>query len=159
MLSKARGLSGSSSSLPNTSISSFPTEPLKEKMSRSQKWATRAGPEKKGMAHEMRNTVLVVTMLIVTTTYDASLNPPKKPDDSPSMKSQVSLSQDQRLNSHTFSHKTDINSASIPNPSAMDVSKEDACTFESSSFWFYNTLTFWAAVFLIALLLPPHSFS
>ncbi|MBA0629617.1 hypothetical protein Godav_024145, partial [Gossypium davidsonii] len=60
MLSKAGGLSASSSSFPNTSISSFHIESLKKKMSRSQKWATRAGPEKKGMPREMRNTFLVV---------------------------------------------------------------------------------------------------
>ncbi|KAH1045695.1 hypothetical protein J1N35_036479 [Gossypium stocksii] len=159
MLSKAGGLSGSSSSLPNTSISSFHIESLKDKISRSQKWATRAGRGKKGMAHEMRNAFLVVTVLIITTTYEASLSPPKKPDDSPSTKYQVSSSRDEPLNSHTFLHKTDINSAPIPSPSAMDVSKEDDWTFETSSFWFYNTLTFWAAVFLTALLLPPHSFS
>ncbi|PPD78883.1 hypothetical protein GOBAR_DD24186 [Gossypium barbadense] len=38
MLSKAGGLSASSSSFPNTSISSFHIESLKKKMSRSQKW-------------------------------------------------------------------------------------------------------------------------
>ncbi|KAG8480397.1 hypothetical protein CXB51_025114 [Gossypium anomalum] len=156
MLSKAGGLSGSSSSLPNTSISSFHIESLKDKISRSQKWATSGGRGKKGMAHEMRNTFLAVTVLIKTTTYEASLNTTKKPDDSPSTKYQVSSSQDEPLNSHTFLHKTDINSAPIPSPSAMDFSEEDDWTFETSSFWFYNTLTFWIAVFLTALLLPPH---
>ncbi|KAH1045696.1 hypothetical protein J1N35_036480 [Gossypium stocksii] len=130
MLSKAGGLSGSSSSLPNTSISSFHIESLKDKMSRSQKWATRAGRGKKVMAHEMRNTFLVVTVLIITTTYDASLNPPKKPDDSPSMKYQVSSSQDEPLNSHTFLHKTDFNTAPIPSPSAIDVLDLDDRTFK-----------------------------
>ncbi|PPD78885.1 hypothetical protein GOBAR_DD24188 [Gossypium barbadense] len=105
---------------PNTSISSFHIESLKDKMSRSQKWATRAGRGKKGMGHEMRNTFLVVTVLIIITTYEASLNPPKKPNDSPSMKYQVSSSQDEPLNSHTFLHKTDFNTAPIPSPSAID---------------------------------------
>ncbi|MFQ6646887.1 hypothetical protein Gotur_020584 [Gossypium turneri] len=159
MLSKLGGLSASSSSLPNTSIFSFHIESLIKKMSRYKKWATIAGLEKKGILHEMRNTFLVVIVLIITTTYNASLNPPKKPDDSPSMKYQVSLSQDQPLNSHTFLQKTDINSAPIPSPSAMDFSEEDDWTLETSSFWFYNTLTFRAAVFLTALLLPPHLFS
>ncbi|MBA0780758.1 hypothetical protein Gotri_004819 [Gossypium trilobum] len=93
MLSKAGGLSGSSSSLPNTFISSFHIESLKDKMSWSQKWATRPGQDNKGMVHEMRNTFLVATVLNITTTYEASLNPPKKPDESPSTKFQVSLSQ------------------------------------------------------------------
>ncbi|MFQ6667066.1 hypothetical protein Gotur_033210 [Gossypium turneri] len=39
----------------------------------------------------MCNTFLVVTLLIITTTYNASLNPPKKPDYIPSMKYQVSF--------------------------------------------------------------------
>ncbi|TYH51432.1 hypothetical protein ES332_D10G273800v1 [Gossypium tomentosum] len=111
MLINAGGLSGSFS---------------KEKTAWYLKWATRSGGGKKGMPHEMRNTFLVVTVLIITTTYEASLNPPKTPDDSPcpSLKYQVSLSQDQPLNSHTFLHKIDINTAPIPSPSAMDVSKK-----------------------------------
>ncbi|KAH1045697.1 hypothetical protein J1N35_036481 [Gossypium stocksii] len=157
-LSKAGGLSGSSSSLPNSSISSFRIESLKEKMSRSQKWATRPGQDKKGMAYEMRNTFLVATVLIITTTYEASLNPPKKPDESPSMKFQVSFSQDRLLTSHIFLHKADINTEPIPGPSTVDVSKK-VDSFEYSSFWFYSTVTFWAALFLTALLLPPHLFS
>ncbi|KAK5795289.1 hypothetical protein PVK06_036549 [Gossypium arboreum] len=136
MLSKAGGLSGSSSSLPNTSISSFHIESLKDKMSRSQKWATRLGQYKKGMAHEMRNTFLVATVLIITTTYEASLNPPKKPDESPSMKFQVSLSKDQALTSHIFLHKADINTEPIPGPSTVDVSKKDDWTFDTPRFGF-----------------------
>ncbi|MBA0880933.1 hypothetical protein Goshw_000295, partial [Gossypium schwendimanii] len=161
MLSNAGGLSGSSSSLPNTSFASIYIKSSKEKTPWYLKWATRSSGEKKGMPHEMRNTFLVVTVLIITTTYEASLNPPKMPDGSPcpSLKYQVSLSQDQPLNSHTFLHKTDINTTPIPSPSAKDVSKEDDWTFETSSFWFHNTLAFWAAVFLTALLLPRHPFS
>ncbi|KAK5795306.1 ankyrin repeat-containing protein BDA1-like [Gossypium arboreum] len=161
MLSNAGGLSGSSSSLPNTSFASIYIKSSEEKTPWYLKWATRAGGGKKGMPHEMRNTFLVVTVLIITTTYEASLNPPKTPDDSPcpSLKYQVSLSQDQPLNSHTFLHKTDINTAPIPSPSAMDVSQKGDWTSEYSLFWFYNTLTFWAAVFLTVLLLPPHSLS
>ncbi|MBA0665304.1 hypothetical protein Goklo_005174 [Gossypium klotzschianum] len=158
MLSKAGGLSGSSSSLPNTSTSSFHIESLKEMMTWYEKWI-KAGRRMKGMPHEMRNTFLVVTVLIITTTYDASLNPPKTPDDSPFKNYQFSLSQDQPLNSHTFLHKTDINTAPMPSPSAIDVFIKDEWSSEYSSFWVYNTLTFWAAVFLTAILLPPHSFS
>ncbi|XP_017604495.1 ankyrin repeat-containing protein BDA1-like [Gossypium arboreum] len=82
MLSKAGGLSASSSSLPNASISSSHIELLKEKMLWYEKCATRAGREKNGMPYEIRNTFLVVTVLIITTTYEASLNPPKMSDDS-----------------------------------------------------------------------------
>ncbi|MBA0780754.1 hypothetical protein Gotri_004816 [Gossypium trilobum] len=91
------------------------------------------GRLKNGISYEMRNTFLVVIVLLITTTYEPSLNPPKMPDDSPSMKYQVSLSQDQPLNSHTFLHKTDINTAPIPSPSAIDVSKKDYWTSDSSS--------------------------
>ncbi|KAG4127561.1 hypothetical protein ERO13_D10G222200v2 [Gossypium hirsutum] len=162
MLSNAGGLSGSSSLLRNTSISSFRIKSLKEKMTFLEECkiiARRRG--NKGIPHEMRNIFLVVTVLIITTTYEASLNLPKTPDDSPcpSLKYQVSLSQDQPLNSHTFLHKTDINTAPIPSPSAKEVSKDDYLTFETSLFWFYNTLTFWAAVFLTTFLLPRHLYS
>ncbi|KAG4127558.1 hypothetical protein ERO13_D10G222166v2 [Gossypium hirsutum] len=159
MLRKAGGLSASSPSLPSTSTSVY-IKSLKDKTSWHQKWATRAGRGMKRMPHEMRNTFLVVTVLIITTTFEASLNPPNKPDNSSSMKYQVSLSQDQPpLNYHTFWHKTDFNTAPIPSPSAMDVSKKDDGTSEYSLFWYYNTLTFWAALFLTAILLPSHLFS
>ncbi|MFQ6624762.1 hypothetical protein Gotur_003900, partial [Gossypium turneri] len=155
MLSKAGGgLSGSSSNLPNTSPSIY-IKLLKRKMPWYKKWATKASQGKKGMPYEMRNTFLVVAVLVITTIYEASLNPPKTFDDSPSMKYQVSLSQDQPLNSHIFLHKTDINTAPTPSPSAMDVSKKG----DDYMFWFHNTLTFWVAVYLTALLLPSHSFS
>ncbi|TYG51606.1 hypothetical protein ES288_D10G272000v1 [Gossypium darwinii] len=158
MLCKAGGLSASSPSLPNTSSNSMYIKSLKDKMSWIQKWETRAGRGIKFMPHEMRNAFLVVTVLIITTTFEASLNPPNKLDDSSSMKNQVCLSQYQPpLNSHTFWHKTDFNTASIPSPPAMDVSKKDDRIY--SLFWFYNTLTFWAALFLTAILLPSHLFS
>ncbi|TYI62627.1 hypothetical protein E1A91_D10G259100v1 [Gossypium mustelinum] len=157
-LSKAGGLSGSSSSLPNTSTSSFHIDSLKKKMTWYEKWI-KAGRRMKGMPHEMRNTFLIVTVLIITTTYDASLNPPNTPDDSPFKNYQFSLSQDQPLNSYTFLHKTDINTAPMPSPSAIDVFIKDEWSSEYSSFWVYNSLTFWAAVLLTAILLPPHSFS
>ncbi|KAG8480393.1 hypothetical protein CXB51_025115 [Gossypium anomalum] len=132
-------------------------------MSWPQKLVKRAGRKetKTGMPHEMGNTLLVVTVLIITTTYEASLNPPRMPKDSPcpSMKYQVSLSQYEPLNSHTFLHKTDINSAPIPSPSAIDVSEKDDWTLEYSSFMFLNMYTFWVAVLLTTLLLPPHPFS
>ncbi|MBA0780762.1 hypothetical protein Gotri_004821 [Gossypium trilobum] len=160
MLSKAGGLSASSPSLPNTSFTSIYLKSLKDKMSWNQKWETRAGRGMMCMPHEMRNAFLVVTVLIITTTFEASLNPPNKPDDSSSMKYQVSLSQDQPpLNSHTFGHKTDFNTAPIPSPSAMDVSKKDDGTSEYSLFWFYDAFTFWAALFLTVILLPSHFFS
>ncbi|KAA3481746.1 ankyrin repeat-containing protein [Gossypium australe] len=80
MLSKVGGLSGSSSSLPKTSMSSFHIESLKGKVSVLQKFAIIASRGKKGIPHEMRNTFLVVTVLIITATYTATLNPPKQPD-------------------------------------------------------------------------------
>ncbi|MBA0871651.1 hypothetical protein Goshw_028662 [Gossypium schwendimanii] len=158
MLSKAGGLSASSSSLPNTSISSFHIESLKEKMPWFQKLGTKTGRLKRGISYKMRNTFLVVVVLLITITYEASLNPPKMPDDSPSMKYQVSLSQDQPLNSHTFLHKTDINTAPIPSPPATDVSKKDYWT-SNHSFLVLNMFAFSVAVLLIALLLPYHPFS
>ncbi|MFQ6646900.1 hypothetical protein Gotur_019457, partial [Gossypium turneri] len=87
------------------------------------------------MSHETRNTFLVVTVLIITSTYGACLNPPKMPDDSPcpSLKYQVSLSQDQPLNSHTFLHKTDMNTAPMPSPFAMDVSEKVDLLYEISN--------------------------
>ncbi|MBA0665299.1 hypothetical protein Goklo_005172, partial [Gossypium klotzschianum] len=158
MLSKAGGLSGSL--LPNNSISSTDIKSLKSKMSGFQKFVKKAG-RTKGMSHETRNTFLVVTVLIITSTYEACLNPPKMPDDSPcpSLKYQVSLSQDQPLNSHTFLHKTDMNTAPMPSPSAMDVSEKVDLVSESSSFWFFNSCTFCLAMFLITFLLLPHPFS
>ncbi|PPD67484.1 hypothetical protein GOBAR_DD35641 [Gossypium barbadense] len=90
MLCKAGGLSASSPSLPNTSSNSMYIKSLKDKMSWIQKWETRAGRGIKFMPHEMRNAFLVVTVLIITTTFEASLNPPNKPDDSSSMKNQFS---------------------------------------------------------------------
>ncbi|MBA0665296.1 hypothetical protein Goklo_005171 [Gossypium klotzschianum] len=158
MLSKAGGLSASSSSLPNTSISSFHIESLKEKMPWFQKLETKTGRLKNGISYEMRNTFLIVIVLLITTTYEASLNPPNMPYDSPSMKYQVSLSQDQPLNSHTFLHKIDINTAPIPSPSAIDVSKKDYWT-SNHSFLVLNMFNFSVAVLLIGLLLPYHPFS
>ncbi|PPD67483.1 hypothetical protein GOBAR_DD35640 [Gossypium barbadense] len=158
MLSKAGGLSGSL--LPNNSISSTDIKSLKSKMSRFEKILKKAG-RTKGMSHETRNTFLVVTVLIITSTYEACLNPPKMPDDSPcpSLKYQVSLSQDQPLNSHTFLHKTDRNTAPMPSPSAMDVSEKVDLVVESSTFWFFNSCTFCLAMLLITFLLLPHPFS
>ncbi|MFQ6646901.1 hypothetical protein Gotur_019457 [Gossypium turneri] len=113
------------------------------------------------MSHETRNTFLVVTVLIITSTYGACLNPPKMPDDSPcpSLKYQVSLSQDQPLNSHTFLHKTDMNTAPMPSPFAMDVSEKVDLISASSAFWLFNSCTFCLAMFLITFLLLPHPFS
>ncbi|MFQ6655239.1 hypothetical protein Gotur_025887, partial [Gossypium turneri] len=102
-------------------------------MSRFEKIVKKAGPTK-GMSHETRNTFLVVTVLIIRSTYEACLNPPKMPDDSPcpSLKYQISLNQDQPLNSHTFLHKTDMNTAPMPSPSAMDVSEKVDLLYEIS---------------------------
>ncbi|KAG8480402.1 hypothetical protein CXB51_025066 [Gossypium anomalum] len=62
MISKAGGLSGSSSSLPKTSISSFHIEPLKGKVPVLQKIATIAIRGKKGIPYEMP-TVLTAYLL------------------------------------------------------------------------------------------------
>ncbi|XVF75409.1 hypothetical protein PTKIN_Ptkin13bG0186100 [Pterospermum kingtungense] len=76
MLSKAGGLSGRTM-VPNASSSSIHNIKLfKLKMSYFQKFATTVARGKKGISNEMRNAFLVVTVLIITTSYDASLNPP-----------------------------------------------------------------------------------
>ncbi|KAB2010620.1 hypothetical protein ES319_D10G252600v1 [Gossypium barbadense] len=66
MIRKAGGLSGSK--LPNKSISSIHIKSLRPKMSCFQKFATMAGRGRKGIPLEMRNTFLVVTVLIITAT-------------------------------------------------------------------------------------------
>ncbi|KAA3481736.1 tankyrase-like [Gossypium australe] len=55
MLSKAGGLSGSSSSLPNTSISSFHIESLKDKMSRSQKMGNKTSSDSANYNNHLRS--------------------------------------------------------------------------------------------------------
>ncbi|XP_017648649.1 ankyrin repeat-containing protein BDA1-like [Gossypium arboreum] len=149
MISKAGGLSGSSSSLPKTSISSFHIESLKGKVSVLQKFATIASRGKKGIPYEMRNTFLVVTVLIITATYTATLNPPKQPD---------TISK----NSPNFHLKYDASLGSTstgPAPSPAPSKEEDLKNLldVSTMFWLYNTLTFWAATVLTAYLLPSRS--
>ncbi|KAK8514889.1 hypothetical protein V6N13_121837 [Hibiscus sabdariffa] len=144
MLSKAGGLPGSLiSNKPNSSID---IESFRPKISCFQKFATTAGRGRKGIPHEMRNMFLVVLVLIITASYDASLNPPKKVENkSSSVKYQV------------------IGSTSpTPSPPAMDIFEQDGWADlidVSSMFWLYNTLTFWAAIGLTAYLLPSRSIS
>ncbi|XP_016676556.2 ankyrin repeat-containing protein BDA1-like [Gossypium hirsutum] len=83
MIRKVGGLSGSE--LPNKSISSIHIK-LWPKLSCFQKIATMAGRGRKGIPLEMRNTFLVVIVLIIIATYAASLSPPEKADNSSSMK-------------------------------------------------------------------------
>ncbi|KAB2010604.1 hypothetical protein ES319_D10G251000v1 [Gossypium barbadense] len=148
MISKAGGLSGSSSSLPKTSISSFHIAYLKGKVSVLQNFATIASRGKKGIPYEMRNTFLVVTVLIITATYTATLNPPKQPDT-------ISNSQ----NFHLMYDASLGSTSTGPVPSPPPAEKEDLKNIldVSTMFWLYNTLTFWAATVLTAYLLPSRS--
>ncbi|KAH1045713.1 hypothetical protein J1N35_036497 [Gossypium stocksii] len=147
MLSKAGGLSGSSSSLRNTSISSFHIESLKEKVSVFQKFATKASRGKKGIPYEMRNTFLVVTVLIITATYNATLSPSKKPE------STVTSS------NYQPTYHTSLDSKSTAPEPSPTTNEEDLINLVdvSTMFWLYNTLTFWAATVLTAYLLPSRS--
>ncbi|XP_017985361.1 PREDICTED: ankyrin repeat-containing protein At5g02620-like, partial [Theobroma cacao] len=88
MLMKATGLRGSLlPKIPNSSIS---INSFRSKISYFQKFATMVACGKKGISNEMRNTFLAVTVLIITATYDASLNPPKKGDNFLSQNYQIS---------------------------------------------------------------------
>ncbi|WRX12977.1 hypothetical protein QQP08_005464, partial [Theobroma cacao] len=90
MLMKARGLRGSL--LPKNPNSSISINSFRSKISYFQKFATMVACGKKGISNEMRNTFLAVTVLIITATYDASLNPPKKGDNFLSQNYQISIS-------------------------------------------------------------------
>ncbi|KAL4290722.1 hypothetical protein GQ457_14G023390 [Hibiscus cannabinus] len=130
MLRKAGGLSGSL--IPNKSISSVDMKSLRKKMTRFQKISTILSRGRKGISNEMRSTFLVVTVLIITATYQASLTPPDKSDD-----------------------KSVVETLSVaPTPSA-DVIEYLIDVY--GIFWLYNTLTFWAAICLTAYLLPSRS--
>ncbi|KAK6228044.1 hypothetical protein SCA6_000384 [Theobroma cacao] len=100
---------------------------------------------KKGISNEMRNTFLVVTVLIITATYDASLNPPNKGDNLLSENYQVS-------SFPRLSHKTNLPTGGH-NPPQEFTDLIDV----SSMFWLYNTLTFWVALGLTAYLLPSRT--
>ncbi|MFQ6660575.1 hypothetical protein Gotur_029047, partial [Gossypium turneri] len=120
-----------------------------EKVSVFQKFATIASRGKKGIPYEMRNTFLVATVLIITATYTATLNPPKQPD-----------SMSKFLN-YQLKYRTSLeySTSTAPEPSPATGEKEN---FEnlldvSTMFWLYNTLTFWAATVLTAYLLPSRS--
>ncbi|KAK8502125.1 hypothetical protein V6N13_038631 [Hibiscus sabdariffa] len=89
MVRKAGGLSGSL--IPNKSISSVDIKSLRKKITCFQKVSTVLSRGRKGISNEMRSTFLVVTVLIITATYEAFLNPPDKPDNkcSPSFPSKA----------------------------------------------------------------------
>ncbi|KAA3481750.1 ankyrin repeat-containing protein [Gossypium australe] len=97
----------------------------------------------------MRNTFLVVTVLIITATYTATLNPPKQPD---------TIS-----NSQNFHLKYDASLGSnrtgpAPSPPPTEEEKFKNILDVSAMFWLlYYTLTFWAATVLTAYLLPSRS--
>ncbi|KAK8334122.1 hypothetical protein V6Z11_A10G252400 [Gossypium hirsutum] len=139
MIRKVGGLSGSE--LPNKSISSIHIK-LWPKLSCFQKIATMAGRGRKGIPLEMRNTFLVVIVLIIIATYAASLSPPEKADNSSSM-------------------KYHINTAPQPGPPPLladyQINFSDIIDV-SSMFWLYNTLTFWAAIGLTTYLLLSRSY-
>ncbi|TYH51427.1 hypothetical protein ES332_D10G273500v1 [Gossypium tomentosum] len=151
MITKAGGFCGSK--LPNKSISSIHIKSLRPKMSCFQKFATMAGRGRKGIPLEMRNTFLVVTVLIITVTYAASLSPPKKADNSSSMKYHIKY--------YASLESTD---STAPLPGPLPPLADDQINWSdlidvSSMFWLYNTLTFWAAIGLTAYLLPSRSIS
>ncbi|EOY18319.1 Ankyrin repeat-containing protein, putative [Theobroma cacao] len=143
MLSKAGGLRGSL--LPKNPNSSININSFRSKMSYFQKFATMAARGKKGISNEMRNTFLVVTVLIITATYDASLNPPNKGDNLLSENYQVS-------SFPRFSQKANLPTGGH-NPPQEFTDLIDV----SSMFWLYNTLTFWVALGLTAYLLPSRT--
>ncbi|KAK6234154.1 hypothetical protein QUC31_006560, partial [Theobroma cacao] len=143
MLSTAGGLRGSS--LPNNPHSSINVNSFRSKMSYFQKFATIAARGKKGISYEMRNAFLVVTVLIITATYDASLNPPKKGDD-------VSFKNYQVSSSYTF-----YQGANPPTGGGNSLQDLTDLVDASSMFWLYNTLTFWVALGLTAYLLPSRT--
>ncbi|WRX12390.1 hypothetical protein QQP08_004877 [Theobroma cacao] len=143
MLSKAGGLRGSL--LPKNPNSSININSFRSKISYFQKFATMAARGKKGISNEMRNTFLVVTVLIITATYDASLNPPNKGDNLLSENYQVS-------SFPRLSHKTNLPTGGH-NPPQEFTDLIDV----SSMFWLYNTLTFWVALGLTAYLLPSRT--
>ncbi|PPD76022.1 hypothetical protein GOBAR_DD27063 [Gossypium barbadense] len=111
------------------------------------------GRGRKGIPLEMRNTFLVVTVLIITATYAAYLNPPNKADNSSSMKNQIKY--------YASLESTDsIAPLPGPPPSPADDQIDWLDVIDvSSMFWLYNTLTFWAAIGLTAYLLPSRSIS
>ncbi|XP_022764284.1 ankyrin repeat-containing protein BDA1-like [Durio zibethinus] len=127
MLSNAGGLRGSFLPQdPNSSIASF-----KSKMSCLQKLATAASRGKEDIPIEMRNAFLVVTVLIITATFDASLNPPSKKD-----------------NSH--------GSESLSIMTVVFYELVSGRTVDLMA-WLYNTVIFWAAIGLTAYLLPSRT--
>ncbi|EOY18305.1 Ankyrin repeat-containing protein, putative [Theobroma cacao] len=135
MLIKAGGLRGSS--LPKNPNSSINISSFRSKMSYFQKFVTMAARGNKGISNGMRNTFLVVTVLIITATYDASLNPPKKGDN---------------VSSHT--NKVWLLEANPPSGKYLPAEDWQNLVDASTMFWLYNTLTFWAAIGLTAYLLP-----
>ncbi|MFQ6656548.1 hypothetical protein Gotur_026597, partial [Gossypium turneri] len=153
MISKAGGLRGSSSSLPKASISSILIESLKRKVSVLQKFATIASRGKKGIPHDTRNAFLVVTVLIITATYNATLQPPKQ-DDTISNSQNFHFTYDTSLGSTTTT-------GAVPSPQpAEEKNKENILVLDvSRMFWLYNTITFWATTVLTAYLLPSRSMS
>ncbi|TYI07869.1 hypothetical protein ES332_A10G256000v1 [Gossypium tomentosum] len=137
MIRKVGGLSGFE--LPNKSISSIHIK-LWPKLSCFQKIATMAGRGRKGIPLEMRNTFLVVIVLIIIATYAASLSPPEKADNSSSMKYHIK---------YYVSLKSADSTAPQPGPPPLpadyQINFSDIIDV-SSMFWLYNTLTFWEAI-------------
>ncbi|XP_016723815.1 ankyrin repeat-containing protein BDA1 [Gossypium hirsutum] len=149
----AKNLKGS------TALDIQPDCPLDERQVNNYKGSvkdmiTKAGGRgRKGIPLEMRNTFLVVTVLIITVTYAASLSPPKKADNSSSMKYHIKY--------YSSLESTD---STAPLPGPLPPLADDQINWSdlidvSSMFWLYNTLTFWAAIGLTAYLLPSRSIS
>ncbi|PPR83806.1 hypothetical protein GOBAR_AA36909 [Gossypium barbadense] len=149
MIRKIGGLSGSE--LPNKSISSIHIK-LWPKLSCFQKIAIMAGRGRKGIPLEMRNTFLVVIVLIIIATYAASLSPPEKADNSSSMKYHIKY-----YVSLKSADSTAPQLGPPPLPADYQINFSDIIDV-SSMFWLYNTLTFWAAIGLTTYLLLSRSY-
>ncbi|OMO97044.1 ankyrin repeat-containing protein [Corchorus olitorius] len=99
---------------------------------------------KRTISDETRNLFLVVTVLIITTTYNASLAPPK-----------VKLSDTVRADRQ--SEALAIPDYPTPTKNQWFPDSIDAIADVFSMYWLYNSLIFWASVGLTAFLLPSRS--
>ncbi|KAK5795314.1 hypothetical protein PVK06_036575 [Gossypium arboreum] len=111
-----------------------------------------AGRGRKGIPLEMRNTFLVMIVLIITATYAVSLSPLEKADNSSSMKYHIK---------YYVSLKSADSTTPQPGPPLLpadyQINFSDIIDV-SSMFWLYNTLNFWAAIGLTTYLLLSRSY-
>ncbi|OMO97043.1 hypothetical protein COLO4_14909 [Corchorus olitorius] len=163
---------------PNSSIKNI--DSFRSKVSSFGKVKTAIVRGRGEISESMRNTFLVVTVLIITATYTASLDPPKKeqqytpteqkyntpyytspPPGPPSSSSGATASSSSSSSSGTGSTSSATSSATVWSSSSSSSSGSVPLGLELpdlySLFWLYNTLTFWASVWLTAFLLPANS--